>query len=63
MLVSRIAALIIVFSLLVAFLLSEATGKTLDGGVVVAFLGIASGLLFGPAVAYGISQKRNGQDK
>ena len=58
LLISRIAALLIVFTLLIAFVVAQATGSMLDGTVVVAFLSIAFGLLFGPAAGYYIAVKR-----
>lgn len=64
LLISRVAALLIVFSLLVSFIVAEAVGRTLDGTVVVAFLGVASGLLFGPAAGYYIAvRKSNGSSQ
>lgn len=61
LLISRAAALVIVFTLLIAFLVAAVLHTTLDTTVVIAFLSIASGLLFGPAAGYYlIVKKRNG---
>ena len=61
LLVSRVAALVIVFTLLISFVVASMLHETLNSTVVIAFLGIASGLLFGPAAGYYlIVQKRNG---
>lgn len=51
---SRIAALAVVFSLLIAFITAAFTHTNLEPKVVIAFLSIAFALLFGPATAYGI---------
>lgn len=61
MLISRIAALAVVFILLIAFVVAAFTHTTLDGKVVIAFLTVAFALLFGPAAAFGIQiiRKRN----
>ena len=61
LLVSRIAALVIVFTLLISFLVASMLHASLNSTVIIAFLSIASGLLFGPAAGYYlIVKKRNG---
>ena len=60
LLVSRVAALVIVFTLLISFLVAALVGATLDSAVVIVFLGIASGLLFGPAAGYYLVVRKNG---
>jgi len=62
LLISRAAALVIVFTLLGAFLVVTILElPALDKTVLLAFLSIASGLLFGPPAGYYlIVRRRNG---
>ncbi len=62
LLVSRIAGLVIVVSLLLLFMVQSLRDRDVDKAVVLGFLGVATGLLGLPA-GYYIARKSNSQSE
>lgn len=56
---SRIAGLVIIFALLVAYLVAEMTGNHLENPIALAFLAIGSGLI---GIPDGVTVVRRGGD-